>query len=165
MNLQLIPLDEENLSRLEQNAAVNMQAGNDDSREFHHMIVTVLQETRAFLEGASAAAPWISYLAMDTARGGLIGNCSFKGNPNDRGEVEIALVTFPQFENRGYGTEMARQLIEIATEAPAARHILAISAAGSNAASRVLEKHGFRHIDTFTDEEHGDLWEWTRACA
>ena len=152
------------MHRLEQNAHANMQVGNDDSREFHHMIVTVLQETRAFLETASATPPWIGYLAMDSARGGLIGNCSFKGNPNEDGEVEIGLVTFPQFESHGYGTEMARQLIEIATAEPAARRIVAVSAAGPNAASRVLEKHGFQHVDTYTDETHGDLWEWSRAC-
>ena len=164
MHLQLIPLDEDNLNRLEHNAAANMAVGNDDSREFHHMIVMVLQETRAFLQNATPQPPWISYLAMDAACGGLIGNCSFKGNPNEEGDVEIALVTFPQFENRGYGTEMARQLIEIATADPAAKKISAVSVAGPNAASRVLEKHGFQHVDTYHDEAHGDLWEWSRPC-
>ncbi|MGB0580745.1 MAG: GNAT family N-acetyltransferase [Limisphaerales bacterium] len=165
MRLQLIPLDEENLNRLEHNAAANMAVGSDDSREFHHMIVTVLQETRAFLETATAQAPWISYLGMDFASGGLIGNCSFKGNPNEEGEVEIAVVTFPHFENRGYGSEMARQLIEIATAEAAARRISAVSVAGPNAASRMMEKHGFQHVDTYHDESHGDLWEWSRDCA
>ena len=163
MDLDLIPLDEENLDRLEANAMENMEAGNDDSREFHQMIVTVLAETRAFMQHQVAEPPWLTYLAYDGRRGGLVGNCSFKGNPNEDGEVEIGFVTFPRFESHGYGTEMARQLIDLARMQGVVSRIVAVSQAGNGAAARVLQKHGFTHVDTYEDDEHGQLWEWALA--
>jgi len=73
---------------------VNMEEGSNESRKFHQMIATVLQETRAFMEAAPAVPPWLAYLAMDNRLGGLVGNCNFKGNPSEEGEVEIGIVTF-----------------------------------------------------------------------
>jgi len=163
MRLDLIPLDEENLHRLEANAIEKMELGNEDSREFHQMIATVLAETRAFMERQGTQAPWLSYLAYDPQRGGLVGNCSFKGSPTAEGEVEIGFVTFPQFEGHGYATEMARQLIELVREQGGVRRIVAVSQAEHPAASRVLEKHGFVPVDRYEDEEHGPLQEWALA--
>lgn len=160
MYLELIPLDADNLDRLERNAAINMQDGSDESREFHHMIVAVMQETREFLREANAKEPWISYLAMDPLKGGLVGNCSFKGNPNEDGEVEIAIVTFPQFEGQGYGGEMARRLIQIARDQHVVNRIVAYSLASSGAAIRLLERHGFERLDVVHESDQGDLWEW-----
>ncbi len=163
MHLQLIPLDTENMDRLEHNALVNMEAGSAESREFHHMIATILWETRAFMESEAAEAPWISYLVMDSAKGGLIGNCSFKGNPDEDGEVEIGFVTFPQFEGQGYGTEMSRQLIDLARTSGVISRIVAVSQSANAAAARVLQHHGFGHVDSYSDDEHGELWEWALA--
>ena len=160
MYLELIPLDAYNLDRLERNAAINMQEGSVESREFHSMIVTVLQETRSFLQEANAREPWISYLAMDALRGGLVGNCSFKGNPNDEGEVEIAIVTFPQFEGQGYGGEMARRMIQMARDEGGVSRINAFTLASSGAAIRLMERQGFQRLDIVHESDKGDLWEW-----
>ena len=124
------------------------------------MIVTVLQETRSFLQNASAREPWISYLAMDPMKGGLVGNCSFKGNPNEDGEVEIAIVTFPQFEGQGYGGEMARRLIQVARDEKVVRRVIAYTLATAAPAIRLLEKQGFRCLDVVHESDQGDLWEW-----
>jgi [ribosomal protein S5]-alanine N-acetyltransferase len=163
MHLQLIPLDAENMDRLEHNALVNMESGSNESREFHHMIATVLYETRTFMETEAAEPPWISYLVMDSAKGGLIGNCSFKGNPNEAGEVEIGFVTFPHFEGQGYGIEMSRQLIDLARTSGVVSRIAAISQPTNDAATRVLQRHGFGHVESYTDDDHGELWEWALA--
>lgn len=160
MYLELIPLDAYNLDRLESNAAINMQEGSDESREFHSMIVTVLQETREFLAAASAREPWISYLAMDAMKGGLVGNCSFKGNPDEEGAVEIAIVTFPQFEGLGYGGEMARRLIQLARDEGGVSQIVACTLASSSAAIRLMERQGFQRLDVVHESDQGDLWEW-----
>lgn len=139
---------------------VNMEEGSDESRKFHQMIATVLQETRAFMEAAPAVPPWLAYLAMDNRLGGLVGNCNFKGNPSEEGEVEIGIVTFAQFERKGYGSEMARQLVDLARLQGTARRIVAMNRVDNEAGARVLQKQGFTHVDTSHDEEHGELWEW-----
>jgi len=50
------------------------------------------------------------YLVLETDT--IVGTCAFRSPPRS-GEVEIAYFTFPEFEGRGFTTEMARHLIHI----------------------------------------------------
>lgn len=47
------------------------------------------------------------YLVLETDT--IVGTCAFRSPPRS-GEVEIAYFTFPEFEGRGFTTEMARHL-------------------------------------------------------
>ena len=62
----------------------------------------------------SAEPHWGGYFARDDESGQVVGTCAFKGPPTDEGVVEIAYLTYPEFEGRGYATQMARSLVELA---------------------------------------------------
>ena len=101
--------------------------------------------------------PWIGYLALadDTP----IGTCGFKAKPQD-GRVEIAYFTFPEFEGCGYASAMAVELVAIAREHDPFAVVAAQTLPERNASHRILEKLGFRHVDSINHPEDGMVWEW-----
>jgi [ribosomal protein S5]-alanine N-acetyltransferase len=101
--------------------------------------------------------PWIGYLAL--ADNTPVGTCGYKGKPLDR-RVEIAYFTFPEVEGRGYASAMAAQLVAIAREHDSSVVVAAQTLPERNASHRVLEKLGFRHVDTIDHPEDGTVWEW-----
>ena len=50
--------------------------------------------------------PWLGYFALRNSV--CIGTCGFKGPPENN-RVEIAYFTFPEYEGRGYATQMAER--------------------------------------------------------
>ena len=101
--------------------------------------------------------PWIGYLAL--ADETPVGTCGFKSPPHD-GRVEIAYFTFPKFEGRGFASAMAAQLLAIARQAGLPVVLAAQTLPERNASHRVLEKLGFRHVETIDHPEDGTVWEW-----
>ena len=90
----------------------------------------------------------------------VVGVCGFKGNPNAACEVEIAYGTVPGFEGRGYATDMAKALVEIAFGSPAVRRVIAHTLPETNASCRVLQKVGMRNVGEVMDPEDGKVWRW-----
>ncbi len=101
--------------------------------------------------------PWTGYLAM--LDGSCVGSCAFKSAP-EHGRVEIAYFTFPEFEGRGVATQMTRQLVEMALGIDRNLEIAAQTLPEINAATKVLEKHGFELIGLVGHEQDGEVWEW-----
>jgi RimJ/RimL family protein N-acetyltransferase len=101
--------------------------------------------------------PWICYLALadDTP----VGVCGFKSSPRD-GRVEIAYFTFPEFEGRGFASTMAAELVAVARRHGSSIVVAAQTLPERNASHRVLEKLGFRHVETVDHPEDGTVWEW-----
>jgi [ribosomal protein S5]-alanine N-acetyltransferase len=116
----------------------------------------VLQHTVSLYSRVGFEPPWISYLAV--AESQPVGICSFKSPPVN-GRVEIAYFTFPEYEGRGIGTEMASQLVAIANAQPMSC-IAAQTLLERNASHRVLEKLGFRAIGPVEHPEDGVVLEW-----
>lgn len=162
MRIQLIPLDEENLARLSQNAQENLRSGSKESREFHAMVAQLLEHTREFQESVAAEPPWIGYLGMESRSGGLVGIGSFKGPPNAQGEVEIAYHTFEQFQGQGCATAMVAELLNIAAEAGANR-VIAHTRREHNASTHVLECNDFTLAGEVELPEDGLVWRWVRG--
>ncbi|MCB1122558.1 MAG: GNAT family N-acetyltransferase, partial [Verrucomicrobiae bacterium] len=73
---------------------------------------------------AERPLPWTGYLAFNEKEQ-LIGMCGFKDVPDADHRVEIAYYTLPEFEANGYATAMARSLLEMAQEHPAASEVIA----------------------------------------
>jgi [ribosomal protein S5]-alanine N-acetyltransferase len=117
----------------------------------------VCRATSELYARAGFEKPWIGYLAL--ADETLVGTCGYKAKPQG-GRIEIAYFTFPEFENRGYASAMASQLVIIAREYDAHVVVAAQTLPERNASHRILEKLGFRHIDTFNHPEDGTVWEW-----
>lgn len=89
--------------------------------------------------------PWFSYWLIVEPDSGGVGLVGFKGDPADRGEVEIGYVMALEAHGRGYMTEAARGFIEWAFQSAACRSVIAPNALRSNPASnRVLQKLGMR---------------------
>lgn len=119
----------------------------------------LLAQTVQLLTRDPRPDPWGSYVAKvgpDT-----IGLCAFKSAPSDKGEVEIAYVTFPAFERRGHATAMAGELARIALEAGVAM-VVAHTLPEENASTRALRRMGFAHTGEVIDPEDGLVWRWER---
>ena len=69
----------------------------------------VCDKTAALYESAGSHPPWMGYLVLENDT--IVGTCAFRSPPRN-GEIEIAYFTFPEFEGRGFATEMARHLIQ-----------------------------------------------------
>jgi [ribosomal protein S5]-alanine N-acetyltransferase len=83
------------------------------------------------------------WTAIDKREQRMIGDLCFVGEPNTAGEVEIGYGTYPEFQGRGYMTEMVSGMVEWARTQPGVEAIIA-STEKSNAASyKVLLKNGF----------------------
>ena len=123
----------------------------------------VVSATLAWYAREPRGAPWLGYLAGDAARGRIVGTCSFKTEPRG-GTVEIAYYTFPDFEGRGYATEMARALLRIAA-AHGIDTVSAQTAPEPGASARILEKLRFSRTGEAIDEEIGRAWVWERPAA
>src|SRR5690349_6114620 len=77
----------------------------------------VAADNARFLASTNAAAPWVSYLALEGPTRRVVGTCAFKGGPDADAAVEIAYFTFPGEESRGVATSMAAALVELAAKA------------------------------------------------
>jgi RimJ/RimL family protein N-acetyltransferase len=117
-------------------------------------------QTLALLARAPRAPEWGGYLAIDEGQGAVIGTCGYVHGPEADGTVEIAYHTFPEFERRGYATEMARALLERALQSGAVREIVAHTLPESSASTRVLEKVGLQRVGDALDPEVGRVWRW-----
>jgi GNAT superfamily N-acetyltransferase len=103
---------------------------------------------------------WGGYFGVDEGTREVLGSCAFKTPPTDEGSVEIAYFTYPGFEGRGYATEMARQLIELARRSAAVRQVIAHTLPETNASTRVLEKVGMTFVGEVMDPHDGRVWRW-----
>lgn len=109
-----------------------------------------------------APPEWGGHLAIDDARGEIVGTCAFVGLPDAEGRVEIAYFTFPAHEGRGYGASMAGALIERAAASGAVRTLVAHTLPTENASTRILVRHGFTRTGTAEDADAGTVWRWER---
>lgn len=103
--------------------------------------------------------PWIGYFAMIDHE--IVGSCGFKNLPKSDKKVEIAYVTSPLYERKGYGTEMCRLLKNIALNHDESVVLTAETLKTNVASHRILEKNAFVLLDRTTpDPVHGELMVW-----
>jgi ribosomal-protein-alanine N-acetyltransferase len=158
--LRLIPLDVaaiatilDDLDQFEQRWGVSAEANRN-------LILEVARQTGEMLRVGGAQQPWCGYLAMSDATRMFIGTCGFKGAPDAAGAVEIAYFTFPDHERRGYATEMAHALTDVARRSGQVRKVVAHTLPGPGASARVLEKIGMTCCGEAHDPEDGLVWRW-----
>jgi ribosomal-protein-alanine N-acetyltransferase len=110
-----------------------------------------------FYKKTGYTPPWICYyVRLD---GNLVGGAAFKGKPAN-GKVEIAYVTFPQYQRKGIGTKMANALVQLALKTDSSVIITARTLAQENYSAKLLRKNNFKLLGTVMDEEDGKVWEW-----
>lgn len=120
----------------------------------------VCHATVSLYRSSGFQSPWIGYLVTHNHQ--LVGACAFKSPPAQAADatVEIGYFTFPQFEGRGIGTEMVRELLRIARETAPQLTVLACTANEENASNVILRKFGFQFAGERLDEEDGPIWRW-----
>ena len=122
----------------------------------------VCDKTAALYEAAGSYSPWMGYLVLENDT--IVGTYAFRSPPRN-GEVEIAYFTFPEFEGRGFATEMARHLIQIVKDTEPGTRIFAFTLPEKNASNRILQKLGFGFAGETRDEEDRVMWRWELAPA
>ena len=126
----------------------------------HPVAQSVAQTSLEFMRTFSLETPshWFGYFVIEGASQQLVGVCSFKGPPAD-GALEMAYYTFPGFERRGIGTEMARFLLQRARELPGVKALIVRASPDQRTAMRILEKIGMRFAGQ-EEEDGATVWRW-----
>jgi ribosomal-protein-alanine N-acetyltransferase len=120
-------------------------------------ILELCMATAGLLRDLGHVPPWTGYVAV--ADHAVVGVGAFVGPPT-AGRVEIAYLTLPAYEGKGFASKTARHLVEIARSSPTTVEIFAKTMPEANASTRILERLGFEKIGVETDHEIGDAWAW-----
>lgn len=102
------------------------------------------------------------FALVDRTEGVVVGNAAFVGPPNDAGEVEIAYGVVSSYEGRGYATQAAAILTQVALAERRVKTVIAHTLPKTNASTRVLEKNGFTFADEIDHPEDGIIWRWEK---
>lgn len=157
MAIALLPLDVQTAQQTaDGDLTILAGAANAD------MIASMVQEAATMqaqmYARTYASAPWTGYLVQNDAKN-IVGICSFKDAPRE-GIVEIAYVTFPEYEGQGWGGDMATALVDIALGEESVNTIIAHTLPGDNPSTKILNRLGFEHAGTFEDPDDGTVWQW-----
>ena len=115
----------------------------------------------AMLDEATEADPWILGFNMQRREdGSTVGQCGFKGPPDEAGCVEIAYAVVDEEQGKGYATESAAALTTYALGHEGVRVVRAHTLPESNASTRVLTKCGFKCLGDVIDPDDGSVWRW-----
>jgi len=106
---------------------------------------------------------WWSWLPVLVSENMLVGNCGYKGPPNN-GEVEIGYEVAEEYRSNGLATEMANALIRYANTSPEVKTIIAHTLPFENHSVGVLRKCGFQFVSDIMDPEDGLIWKWELSC-
>jgi len=101
--------------------------------------------------------PWICYFVEENEE--LIGSAAFKGRPINN-TVEISYGTNEQYRQKGIGTKICKQLVELSLATDPSVRITARTLPEKSYSTRILEKNNFILLGFVTDPEDGEVWEW-----
>jgi RimJ/RimL family protein N-acetyltransferase len=166
-NLKLIPYSPQDiLAMIEGADAYTGSFGwppADGLRDFY-LSKDVSPEWLAQLRTATDADVWRhGFGVVHVATRQVIGAGGFKGPAGEDGAVEIAYGIVPQYQGRGYATEVAAALVEFALKSGCVRIARAHTLAEKNASTRVLTKCGFEFAGEVIDPEDGRVWRWEKV--
>jgi RimJ/RimL family protein N-acetyltransferase len=129
------------------------------------LIRQVVGQNIAFVASVPRDDPWGAYLTVDEQSRNVVGTCAFKSGPTAERTVEIAYYTFPDFEGRGFATQMATELFRIAANSGQIDRVIAHTLPEMNASNSLLRNVGFHHLGEVIDAEDGRVWRFERACS
>ena len=101
--------------------------------------------------------PWIGYYAK--INDSLVGSAGYKGQPVNN-KIEIAYGTFPNFRKQGIGTEICKELVDLALKTDPSIIITARTLPENNYSTKILKKNNFKLVGTVWDKDDGNVWEW-----
>ena len=101
--------------------------------------------------------PWIGYFAKVNDK--FVGSAGYKGRPVNN-KIEIAYGTFPDFRKQGIGTEICKELVDLALKTDPSVIITARTLPEANYSTKILERNGFKLLGNVWDKDDGNVWEW-----
>ena len=119
-----------------------------------------LEYTLNQIKTSQISHPWLPYLFLFPPESVLVGFGGFKSVPDSQRAVEIGYSVAPSYQNQGFATSAARQLLEIAFASKLVDCVFAHTLAERNASTRVLEKCGMTKVSEILDPEDGEVWRW-----
>ncbi|HEY6205869.1 MAG TPA: GNAT family N-acetyltransferase [Chthoniobacterales bacterium] len=166
-NLTLIPHDPRDLlALLNGTPEYERSSGRRVAHEVREFLLAASPEYIAALKTATAPDPWkFGFAVLHKIDNVVIGMCGFTAPPDANGAVELAYGIVPSYQGKGYATEAAAALVDLATADPRVRIIRAHTLPERNASTRVLEKCRFRKIGEVVDPENNLVWGWERKLA
>jgi len=159
ISIVLLPLDARLAAALAVGNFAALHGRTANIADIADELCDIAKAHRDLYARTGAEAPWIGYLAQDADHRGVIGACGFKDRCRD-GYVEIAYVTFPAHQRRGYGTAMAASLVQLALAQEDVREVRAHTLPAENASTVILRRAGFVLIGQVRDPEDGEVWRW-----
>lgn len=119
---------------------------------------TVFEAFRSHILKDPDSFTWWSYLIVLKEKKALIGDCGYKGPPDETGVVEIGYKIFENYQLRGYGKETAQALIRNAKSSGQVTKIIAHTESRFNASTSILKANGFhKHPQSLMMDS---LWRW-----
>ena len=158
--VRLIPVDIAKLEDLLRDLKSGLREICSNDEQAHAFLSPFLQQSLDHHRRVQSREPWIGYFGIESEGHQFVGLCGFKRNPDKSGTVEIAYGTVPEFEGRGFATEMAAELARIAFQSPAICRVIAHTLPEENASGRVLQKVGMTNVGEVMDPEDGKVWRW-----
>jgi RimJ/RimL family protein N-acetyltransferase len=122
-------------------------------------VLALLRSMTARLHGAGCSASWLIADGRE-----IVGLCSFKRPPDEKGWAEIGYGVAASRRGRGYATEAVRLLVAEVAENGWASSLVAETGMDNVASQRVLSANGFDQVEARTDEE-GEVIVWTCRLA
>jgi RimJ/RimL family protein N-acetyltransferase len=138
--VRLIPFDIAKLEDLLRDLKSGLREICSNDEQAHAFLSPFLQQSLDHHRRVQSREPWIGYFGIESEGHQFVGLCGFKRNPDESGTVEIAYGIMPEFEGRGFATEMAMELARIALQSPAVCCVIAHTLPEENASGRVPAK-------------------------
>jgi len=125
-----------------------------------------IEEAREFCQASSAAGGDHRFGAALQTGGPLIALGSVRGHTERPGVASIGYSVLPAFWGQGFGTELARLLVEFGVGTLGTREVRATTLVDNPVSARVLEKVGFTPVELAACEVdfRGDQRRVTRWC-
>ena len=164
-NLRLIAhVSRHLLALIDSPAAYHNASGTHVAAGVREFLLAASSDFLVELRNSTAADPWrFGFAVVQPTEHVVIGLCGFAGPPDSDGLVEIAYSISPDYQGKGFATEVATALVDFASSSGRVRTICAHTLPGMNASTRVLEKCGFRKTGEILDSENNLVWRWEKS--
>lgn len=116
----------------------------------------IMRQALRTLEELGCEAWWLSnWPIVEISRKTVIGGITFKGPPDEQGEVEIGYGIADAYQDRGYMTECIHVVVQWALQQHGVTAVIAETAKDNPASEIVLRKNDFEHT---RDTEEFRYW-------
>ncbi|MDJ0688239.1 MAG: GNAT family N-acetyltransferase [Xenococcaceae cyanobacterium MO_188.B32] len=126
----------------------------------YELMPQLLQFSLNSLKKGTISPRWLTHMLIVNEPRIMVGIVGYKGNPDDRGVVEIGYSIAASYQGKGLATQAARILLDRAFATGQVKVVRAHTLPKENPSTSVLKKVGMTFVGEFEDEEDGKVWRW-----